>query len=386
MSVVYDTAIVGGGPAGCSAAIALARRGARVVLVESKSYPHHKVCGEFLSPECQPILQALGVLPKLKSLNAVPISVACISAPDGTAWETHFAGPALGISRSALDAALAEQARACGVEVCEATTATDVCGSLAEGFQLETRSTTGRAQIRARTVIAAHGKRSSLDRALRRRFLDHPQPFIALKNHFQGPALPGRIDLHAFGGGYCGLSEIEDGSANVCFLAHQSVFTNAGGSVEAFVAWMHRQNPGLEAWLSQAQPVHARWLSIGQVSFMRKNAVENDILMAGDAAGLVVPLAGDGIAMALYSGQFAAAGILQYLGGQLSADQLRQQYATQWRREFGTRLTLARFLQIFMLHPRLLSLGLRLITAIPPLGQTLVTQTRGTYSYNNYRE
>src|SRR5207249_902081 len=160
--------IVGGGPAGCSAAIALAQRGARVVVVESKSYPHHKVCGEFLSPECQPILKALGVSHKLTALNAAPINVACISAPDGTAWETHFAGTALGISRSALDAALAEQARTCGVEVREATTATDICGSLAEGFQLETRCATGRAQIRARTVIAAHGKRSTLDRALKR--------------------------------------------------------------------------------------------------------------------------------------------------------------------------------------------------------------------------
>src|SRR5712692_6565168 len=245
MTVVYDTAIVGGGPAGCSAAIALAQRGARVVLLEAKSYPHHKVCGEFLSPECHPILKALGVMRKLTALHAAPINVARISAPDGAAWETHFAGTALGISRSALDAALADQARTCGVEVREATTVTGICGSLTEGFRLETRSATGRGHIRTRTAIAAHGKRSTLDRALKRRFLNHPQPFIALKNHFHGPALPGRIELHAFGGGYCGLSEIEDGSANVCFLAHESVFSNAASSVETFVAWMQTQNPRL---------------------------------------------------------------------------------------------------------------------------------------------
>src|SRR5260370_25775583 len=127
MTVVYDTAVVGGGPAGCSAAITLAQRGTRVVLLEAKSYPHHKVCGEFLSPECRPILKTLGVMPKLTALHAVPINVACITAPDGTSWETHFAGTALGISRSALDAALAEQARSCGVEVREATTVTGIC-------------------------------------------------------------------------------------------------------------------------------------------------------------------------------------------------------------------------------------------------------------------
>ncbi len=375
--LVYDAAIIGGGPAGCSAAIALAERGARVVLAEAKTYPHHKVCGEFLSPECHRLLEAVGVMPALDALHPVQIDVACITAPDGTAWETPFPGVALGISRSALDATLANHARSRGVDVREATAVTGVCGDLRRGFQLETRTPSGRAGIFARSVVAAYGKRGILDRALNRRFLDHPQPFVALKMHFHGPPLPRRIDLHAFGGGYCGMSEIETGAANVCFLAHQSAFARTGGSIDKFVKWMQAQNPRLREWLSQAEPIHDHWFSIGQVPFSKKTTVENDILMAGDAAGLIVPLAGDGIAMALYSGRLAALHIMEFLDGQLSADQLRMRYASQWQREFGSRLAVSRFLQIFMLRPRLLAPGLRLLTAVPPLGRYLVTHTRG---------
>jgi menaquinone-9 beta-reductase len=376
----YDAAIVGGGPAGCSAAITLAMSGVRVVLFEAKTYPHHKVCGEFLSPECIHALDALGVTPALRAAGPVLIETVRITAPDGTAWRGRFPGAALGISRSLFDATLAGHACALGVEVREATTVTTVRGDLRDGFELELRTATGRAQVQARTVIAAHGKRGILDRALKRRFLDQPQPFVALKNHFHGPPLPNHIDLHTFPGGYCGMSEIEGGAANVCLLAHQSVFQdgpNGPAEVGAFLEWMQRQNPRLGEWLCQAEPVHERWLSIGQVPFIRKRAVVDDILMAGDAAGLIVPLAGDGIAMALVGGRLAAAHTAAFLGGKLTAERLRRQYARDWQREFGGRLALARFLQVVMLRPRLLSLGLRLINAVPPLGEFLVARTRG---------
>jgi menaquinone-9 beta-reductase len=373
--MAHDAAIVGGGPAGCSAAITLAERGAKVVLFEAKTYPHHKVCGEFLSPECSAALEALGVMPMLHALGRVQIETVRITAPDGTSWQTRFPGVALGISRSALDATLAERARRVGVDVCEATTVSSIDGNLCDGFELELRTPARRLRVRARTVIAAHGKRGTLDRSLNRQFLTQPQPFVALKNHFHGPRLPHHIDLHAFRGGYCGMSEIEGGWTNVCFLAHESVFR--AHDVESFLGWLRAQNPLLGHWLSQAEPVHERWLSIGQVPFARKNPLAGDILMAGDSAGLIVPLAGDGIAMALHSGTLAASHIADYLYGQLSAEQLRRRYQREWQRQFGARLALARALQIVVLRPRLLSLGLRLIAAVPPLGNYLVTHTRG---------
>ncbi|MGH2522843.1 MAG: NAD(P)/FAD-dependent oxidoreductase [Anaerolineales bacterium] len=380
MSLLFDVAVVGGGPAGSSAAIVLAGLGARVALLESKTYPHDKLCGEFLSPECAGLLDRLGVLPALHCLNPVSIETVCLTTPDGTLWETRLPGTALGLSRRALDATLAERATAAGAEVRQATTVTNICGNLREGFEMMTRSTHGEASVRARAVIAAHGKRAALDRALNRRFLQKRQPFVALKAHFHGPPLPGRIELHAFSGGYCGMSEFEGGLANVCLLAHESIFRQAAAPgpvrLNAFIGWMQSQNARLGSWLSRARRVDPEWLSIGQVPFGDKRPVVNDVLMAGDAAGLIAPLAGDGIAMALRGGALAAAHVARFLQGQFAADELCGGYASAWRREFAPRLRLGRFLQIFMLRPRWLSFGLRLIRAVPPLGRYVVTHTR----------
>ena len=382
---IFDSAIVGGGPAGCGAAITLAGLGARVVLLEAKKYPHDKLCGEFLSPECATMLEGLSLAKRLRALGPATIQIARLTAPDGAVWETRLPDIAWGLTRLALDAAMAEHASLAGVVVRPATTVTSVGGSLEGGFELAIRSAASTPvrsppRIHARTVIAAHGKRAALDRALGRHFLDRPQPFMALKAHFHGPPIPGRVELHGFNGGYCGMSEIEGGAANVCLLVHESVFRSAAPAgadrLAAFLSWMARQNPRLHDWLSQAKPVDAGWLSIGQVPFRSKRPVEDDVLMAGDAAGLIAPLAGDGIAMALRSGGLAAARCGDFLAGRLSAAGLRRGYAADWGREFSARLRLGRALQSIMLRPRLLAPALRLVTAWPQVGRFLIARTR----------
>src|SRR5215216_4329569 len=100
----YDAAVVGGGPAGCSAAISLAAGGARVVLLEARAYPHDKLCGEFLSPECVPLLGALGLSPALRALG-------------------H---------------AMAQRAQVAGAELRTGQAVTAITGSLAQGFTLQT--------------------------------------------------------------------------------------------------------------------------------------------------------------------------------------------------------------------------------------------------------
>ncbi len=379
----YDVLVVGGGPAGCSAALHLAAAGARVLLCEAGAYPRDKLCGEFLSPECVPLLEALGVAPALRALGPEIITTVALTGPHGAAWETRLPAPAWGLTRRALDAALAEQARAAGVAVWTGAAVTAITGHLDSGFRVTVR---GRpvAEVTARFVVAAHGKRAALDRALHRRFLDQPQPFVALKRHFRGPPLPGRIELHTFPGGYCGLSALEQaagsGAANVCFLAHttQSGWpTVAAGpeSADHFLSWMRAHSPSLDAWLGRATPLGERWLSIAQVPFGPKLPVESEVLMAGDAAGLIAPLAGDGIAMALRGGQLAAAHLTAGLRGQ-PPQQMRAAYARAWQREFGGRLRVGRLAQAFLLRPRWLALGLRLLHLAPALGTYLVTHTR----------
>jgi flavin-dependent dehydrogenase len=388
----YDVLVVGGGPAGSSAALSLARRGGRVLLCEAKAHPHDKLCGEFLSPECIPLLEALGVGPALRALGPAPIDRARLSVPSGLAWETRLPGTAWGLTRRGLDAALLDQAVIAGVVVWRGAAVVAIKGSLTAGFQATVAADRGRREIRVRAVLVAHGKRGALDRSLGRRFLDQPQPFVALKRHFRGPVTPGRIELHSFPGGYCGFSAIEHaahggaatGAANLCLLAHAGAWARARREMpaahpdraQAFVDWMRRQHPRLDDWLGRATPLGERWISIAQVPFGPKPAVEGDVLLAGDAAGLIAPLAGDGIAMALRGGALAAEHLSAFLEGTGQPADLRVAYPRAWRREFGARLRLARLSQVFLLRPALFGLALRLLNASPALGRYFVTHTR----------
>jgi len=378
----FDVAIIGGGLAGCSAAIHLAQGGHRVILFEAQSYPHHKVCGEFLSPECGVLLVDLGLTAALQAVNPALIHTASIIAPNGTTWTNALPGAGIGISRYALDHLMAKQARACGVQVLTNTSVTDVRGSLDEGFSLTFRNAIGQRTISAKTVIGAQGKRSGLDRKLERSFFQNPQPFMGLKAHFRGSLPAGLIHLYTFPGGYCGMSAIENGLINVCLLVRQDTFQSASqpspASVNQFIVWMGQQNPALGKWLSGAERIDESWLSISQIPFVTKQVVVNDILMAGDSAGLIAPVAGDGMGMALQAGRMASDVLGLYLTHQISAVDVRQRYSQLWWHTFGFRLRLSRVLQAFMLRPNWLTPGLMVMNAVPALGRLLVTHTRDT--------
>ena len=377
-----DVVVVGGGLAGCSAAIALARAGFSVALYEAKTYPHDKVCGEFLSPEAEYFLGRLGVLPAIERQNPARIGRARIVAPSGAQWTGAFRRAGFGLSRHALDATLADSARAAGVALFERSPVSDVTGSLDDGFVVRARTPEGVHEVRARAVVGAYGKRGSLDRTLRRDSLDVRTPFVGLKAHFAGPTPGDSVDLFTFPGGYCGLSEVEGRRVNVCLLVHQDVFQRQAGhpaEIERFVAWMARQNPRLGDWLLHSRRISAEWLSISQVSFASKAAVERDVLMAGDTAGLIAPLAGDGMSMALHGGLMAADWLTRFLRSQVDAHAVRAGYGADWQRAFAGRLRLGRRLQAVLLRPRLLEAGLAALNLAPALGDYFVTHTRDTH-------
>ncbi len=384
----YDLAIIGGGPAGCSAAITAAKLGMQVILFEARLYPHDKLCGEFLSPECAGMLNELGAGPGIWKAHPHPIARARLTAADGFAWEEWLPGMAWGLSRKSFDAILAEKAQAAGAVVQPGVAIEAVEGSLEDGFTLDGRSASGRSCTNARAVIAAYGKRSALDRVFNRRFLQRQHPFVASKMHFTGISVPGQVELHTFPGGYCGLSMLEGTFAqepvtNVCFLARTEVFHQAREAgrkpLESFLEWMRAQNPHLEGRLSQGRQLDQEWISIAQVPFTPKSPIEGDLLMAGDAAGLIVPVAGDGISMALRSGMLAVTLIYRYLDRNFAPAWLRQAYARAWKQRFGRRMALGRVLQALLLHPSLSSASLRLARHFPPLGQYFVSHTREVY-------
>ena len=275
---MFDVAVIGGGLAGCHAAITLAQRKHRVVLLEGGAYPRPKVCGEFLSPESMALFASTDFMPKLRQLKPVSISTLRITAPNGNQWRSTFSTPALGISRFALDKALADYAAELGVEVCEGTHVTQIEGDLREGFTISASTQQGNRTFHAKSVIAAHGRRSNVDRLLNRTPSKPAQAYLGLKQHFQGDELPNHIDLHVFQGGYCGMSQVEDGTTNVCLLVRQDVFNavknHSSNRIAHFIDWMSEQNRHIGRWLSRATPVYPDWLSIAQVSLKTKTPVK----------------------------------------------------------------------------------------------------------------
>ncbi len=366
-----DVAVIGGGLAGLTAAIALAQRGWGVTLYESGGYPRHRVCGEFLSPECVAALDTLGLRPAFDAQRPVPITRTSVTTPDSGSWSRALPATAYGLSRYALDALLADAAANVGVTVRTGTTVTGVSGSLDNSFTVQTRHETAAFRI----VIGAYGKRSRLDHTLDRPFVRRDAGFVGLKMHYDGPSTADRVELHAFDGGYCGLSHVEDGAVNLCLLARSDRLT-AAGSISAFVAWMGQQNPALGAWLRDATPRLDRWQAIAQVSFAHKAPVKHDLLMTGDAAGLISPLAGDGMGMAFDGGLLAAHHTHAYLREAASATTLRHDYAAAWEHQFRERLRVGGLLQRVMLRPSVLSLGLRAVNVVPSLGDLFIAKTR----------
>jgi flavin-dependent dehydrogenase len=373
----FDSAVIGGGLAGTSAAITLAQQGLKVLLIEAKIYPQHKVCGEFLSPACTQYLKDLDALRAVQAVKPAYISGVTITSPRGVCWNTTFSGMGIGISRYALDQILINRAQELGVRVLEGTTVSNIQGNLKQGFTLTARSS-GRVQsFQAKTVIVAHGKRSNLDRAFNRSFLNRPSRFLGLKSHFYGPPIPQRVELHTFTGGYCGLSEVEAGRTNVCLLVKQEVFQE-WGNIDVFIRWMRQQNYFLDEWLSRAEQAEPEWHSISQIAFSRKSLVESDVLMTGDAARLIAPLAGDGMEMALRGGQIAAHAVNHFLDGRWTASELKRHYVVEWQQTFEARLRLARWLQTAVLNPALVTLGLYVLNSLPSLGEFIVKHTRDT--------
>lgn len=369
-------AIIGGGLAGLSVAILLAKAGHKVVLFERKAYPFHRVCGEYISLESWPFLADLGLdleawqLPIIKRLRVTDVA--------GRAVKATLPLGGFGVSRYKLDEALWQRALALGVHVVH-TRVTDVVAQEA-GSAVITDAGTWQAHL----VLGAFGKRSNLDLTWKRDFamvaaeIRSPyHNYIGVKWHLEADLAPDLIELHNFPDGYAGISAIEEGKYCFCYLTTAANLQKSG-SVEAMEANILAQNPVLKQYLGHYKKLWPQPQTIAQVSFAPKTAVENGIWMLGDAAGMIAPLCGNGMSMALHGAALAAPLAHELLTvakeGSLTTTKrqaLEQRYAQVWRSQFNARLWTGRNIQALFGKPWLTALAVgsfRLMPwALPPL-------------------
>lgn len=366
-----DILVIGGGLAGLVSAIDLAQRKYSVILLEKKSYPRHKVCGEYISNEVKPYLKRLGIYPE--QLSPKNINRFQLTAVDGSQAECAMEMGGFGISRYALDNFLFQKAKQAGVEVVQHCTATAAVFQK-ERFRVETN---GKGTFGARVVIGAQGKRSLLDKQLNRKFFQEKTSYVGVKRHFQADFPDDLVSLHNFDGGYLGLSKVESDAVNCCYLTTTHVFQSYA-SIEELELKHLSQNPVLKDFYARARPVFAKPLVISQINFSPKPAVENHILMCGDAAGMIHPLCGNGMAMAINGARLCAQLLSEFLQGQISRIEMEQKYQKHWRQAFAQRLSFGRHAQGLFGRNSLSNFAVRLGAAFPGLLKKTVRFSHGS--------
>ncbi|MDI1316028.1 NAD(P)/FAD-dependent oxidoreductase [Flavobacterium sp.] len=361
--------IIGGGLAGLTAAIHLSSVGMNVTVVEKNSYPKHKVCGEYISNEVLPYLKSLNI--SISELHPTRINKLTFSTAAGKSITAPLPLGGFGISRYALDEYLYKKAVANGTKVIHESVETIAFDN--DAFTITTSS--GKI-LEATVVFGAFGKRSNIDQKMQRTFIQQKSPWLAVKAHYKGNFPNDLVGLHNFKGGYCGVSKVENNVVNVCYLADYETFKNYK-NIEEYQDKVVSANPNLKAVFSNMTLLFDKPLTISQVSFEKKEAVENHMLMIGDTAGLIHPLCGNGMAMAIHSAKIAAELVEAYCNKQLTRKQLEENYTTQWNYNFKKRLKTGRMLSALLQKPKLSNVVLRIFTALPFLLPIIINKTHG---------
>lgn len=366
-------AIVGGGLAGLTLAIQLSAMKHSVILFEKEQYPFHKVCGEYVSLESWDFLQDLGV--DLDALNVSHITKLQVSSVKGNMLEQFLPLGGFGISRYVLDNKLVQLAIANGVTVLENTKVNDIIFTT-DLFEIDAAKL-----YKAKVVCGSYGKRSNIDIKWKRPFTlgtkNKLNNYVGIKYHIKANFPDDTIALHNFENGYCGIVKIEDDKYCLCYLTKAGNLEKSKGSVKTMEDNILSQNKYLQQILQQSERLYDTPLTISQISFEKKSQTHNHVLMIGDAAGMITPLCGNGMSMAMHGSKLAATAVHSFLEGTTTRQEMEQQYSKQWKQQFGSRLKMGRWIQSLLGRGKITSLFIRLVKPFPWLINFLIRQTHG---------
>jgi flavin-dependent dehydrogenase len=362
--------IVGGGLAGLTAAIHLSKIGLKVSVIEKNEYPKHKVCGEYISNEVLPYLKWLSL--DISELKPTNISKLNFSTPNGKVINCDLPLGGFGVSRFAFDAYLYKKAIENGCEIVQ-----DNVDNIVYENDFFTVSTLNNRIITSEIVIGAFGKRSNIDQKLKRGFIQEKSHWLAVKAHYSGEFPNDLVGLHNFEGGYCGVSKVENSAINICYLASYESFKKHK-SIEEFQRQIVFKNPHLKLIFERSKMLFETPLTISQVSFYKKASVENHILMIGDTAGLIHPLCGNGMAMAIHSAKIVSELIGDFYTGKIkSREELEKKYVAEWNTNFKKRLRIGRVLAFILQKQKVSAFLMIIMIEFPSLMPFIIKQTHG---------
>jgi len=382
MAEKYDALLIGGGPAGATAALTLARAGWKVAVVEKANFPRRKVCGEYLSPASLALFRQLGIADDFLERAGPPVRQVGLFARDNVLMApmprqretTDDWGRALG--RETLDTLLLQRAAKAGARVWQpwSVVKLDKQGEavVCEAASRETRETR---DLCARIVIAAHGSWESgtLPTQPPRRAL-RGSDLLGFKAHFHNCRLPaGLMPLLIFPGGYGGMvhTNAERASVSCCIRRDQLErcrrTTPGVSAAEAVLAHVRNSCRGVREALTGASP-EGPWLSAGPIRPGIRARFTGGIFRIGNAAGEAHPIIAEGISMAIQSAWLLCERLTARQREALThaaLEEVGRDYAVAWRRCFAPRTRAAALFAQLAMRPAAVTLLLPLLRLFP---------------------
>ena len=374
-----EVIVIGGGPAGCSAAIGLSRLGYNVVLCDQAKFPRDKVCGEFISPAADPILDRLGILSRIETLNPKRLKGVSISSFEGKEFSIDYPfqpglaerPTSLSVSRYELDSLFVEEAKRAGVEVREQYKVTeflfeDDCVIGIRGWDGNKTSFS----IHAPLVIDAGGRNAlSL-----KKFQLKEEPVggvkIAMAAHWEGaPIADDYCYMHVSDPGYTGISNVGSDRANVVLVVDRDSMN--GENPDKFYLDTVMKNSQRYKILRNAKCLESV-RTVESLAFSVKSLTCGGLLMVGDAMGFIDPFTGEGIYLSLRSSEIAVEVAVKALENfNFSRDALNI-YEVRRKKEFDKKFLLSRILQKLICNQFFCNQVVRALKGDRGLAETLV--------------
>jgi len=367
----YQCAIIGGGLAGLCLAIQLADKGISVVLFEKNKYPFHKVCGEYISMESWNFLTELGL--PLADLSLPHINELGISSENGFMLNAPLQLGGFGISRYSLDNYLFELARKKNVTVVDNCKVFDIQTLSKDICQINTSLGLYNSTI----VCGTYGKYTP---AFVKDDVDakpNQLNYIGVKYHIKTSLKPNRIELHNFKDGYCGVSKVDKDAYCLCYLSTSKNLQACGNDIKKMEEKILYKNPFVKKYFTESEFLFDAPLVISNISFQKKDTYKNSFFLAGDAAGSITPLCGNGMSMAMRASKILAQLLISYFNESITKAELIKEYDKAWNENFNSRIKSGYYLQHLFGKKNTTHYTLKALDKLPSLIKKIISLTHG---------